>query len=277
MSFTINTISDGRNKPVFSKVRKHLTFANVAATIAVFFAISGGAYAASKYLITSTKQISPKVLKKLGGEAGKTGLAGTQGPAGPTGPQGPQGAKGENGAPGTSGANGKDGVSVASKQLTVSEAACGKQGGSEFTAAEGKKTTACDGTSGFTKTLPSGETETGAWSFVASVEGRVLSPISFAIPLSGGLGEKQVHFVTNTEVENHTATAECPGSAEEPEAKSGNLCVYAGALFVNLKFENIGNLLMGAPGTSRSGAVLEFEAEAAAPRVGAGSWAVTAE
>ena len=35
----------------------------VIATIALVFAMSGGAYAAKKYLISSTKQISPSVLK----------------------------------------------------------------------------------------------------------------------------------------------------------------------------------------------------------------------
>ena len=56
-------------------IRKRVTYANVAMTLALVFAMSGGAYA-SKYLITSTKQISPKVLKTLKGAAGKTGPAG---------------------------------------------------------------------------------------------------------------------------------------------------------------------------------------------------------
>ena len=44
-------------------MRGRLSYANVAMTLALVFAMSGGAYAASKYVITSTKQISPKVLK----------------------------------------------------------------------------------------------------------------------------------------------------------------------------------------------------------------------
>ncbi len=57
-------------------MRKHLSYANVVATLALFFASSGGALAASHYLINSTKQINPKVLKKLKGSAGKPGPAG---------------------------------------------------------------------------------------------------------------------------------------------------------------------------------------------------------
>ena len=43
-------------------LKRRLSYANVAMTVAVVFAMSGGAYAAGKYVITSTKQISPKVL-----------------------------------------------------------------------------------------------------------------------------------------------------------------------------------------------------------------------
>jgi hypothetical protein len=60
--------------------------ATVIALLALFFAVSGSAVAAFK--ITSTKQISPAVLKKLKGNAGPRGLPG---PAGPTGSQGPAG------------------------------------------------------------------------------------------------------------------------------------------------------------------------------------------
>jgi hypothetical protein len=50
-------------------IRTHLNYANVAATLALLFAMSGGAFAAGHYLINSTTQISPKVLKQLRGRA----------------------------------------------------------------------------------------------------------------------------------------------------------------------------------------------------------------
>ena len=52
-------------------MRKRLSYANVTATLALVFAMSGGAMAANHYLITSTKQINPKVLKKLNGQDGQ--------------------------------------------------------------------------------------------------------------------------------------------------------------------------------------------------------------
>jgi hypothetical protein len=75
-------------------MRRHLTYANVAATLALVFAMTGGALAAKHYLINSTSQISPKVLKKLRGATGKTGASGAQGRTGPQGPVGTSGALG---------------------------------------------------------------------------------------------------------------------------------------------------------------------------------------
>jgi hypothetical protein len=76
---------------------------NLIAWLALFVALGGTSLAASKYAITSTKQIKPSVVKSLKGKTGKTGAKGV------TGPQGPQGAKGETGA---AGAEGKAGASA---------------------------------------------------------------------------------------------------------------------------------------------------------------------
>lgn len=46
-------------------MRRHLSYANVTATLALIFAMSGGALAAKHYLVTKTNQISPKVLKSF--------------------------------------------------------------------------------------------------------------------------------------------------------------------------------------------------------------------
>lgn len=78
-------------------MRKRLTYANVAATLALVFAMSGGALAAKHYLITSTKQISPKVLKKLKGKTGKTGVTGKEGAQGKEGVAGKNGVNGGRG------------------------------------------------------------------------------------------------------------------------------------------------------------------------------------
>ena len=79
-------------------MRKRLNYANVTATLALFFALSGGALAAKHYLINSTKQINPKVLKALKGNVGPVGpigLPGTPGALGAAGKEGPQGKEGK--------------------------------------------------------------------------------------------------------------------------------------------------------------------------------------
>ena len=85
-------------------MRRHLTYANVAATLALVFAMSGGALAAKHYLVNSTSQINPKVLKKLRGRTGKTGAAGKQGATGAAGAAGASGAEGRQGPMGPSNA-----------------------------------------------------------------------------------------------------------------------------------------------------------------------------
>lgn len=89
-----------------TSLRKHFSYANIVATLALLFAMSGGAIAANHYLLTSTRQISPKVLKKLAGKVGKTGATGPGGPVGAQGATGAQGPKGEEGKPGLKGETG---------------------------------------------------------------------------------------------------------------------------------------------------------------------------
>jgi hypothetical protein len=78
-----------------SAIQRRLSYANVAATLALVFSMTGGALAAKHYLINSVKQISPKVLRQLKGRTGSNGR---------------NGANGANGAPGTPGAAGTAGA-----------------------------------------------------------------------------------------------------------------------------------------------------------------------
>jgi hypothetical protein len=89
-----------------------MSYANVAATLALLFSMSGGALAAKHYLINSTKQINPKVLKALRGSKGAAGPAGAKGASGPSGATG---AKGETGIPGARGERGAPGANGATK------------------------------------------------------------------------------------------------------------------------------------------------------------------
>jgi hypothetical protein len=89
-------------------MRNRITYANVTATLALVFAMSGGALAAKHYLINSTSQINPKVLKKLKGATGRPGATGAPGL---TGAAGAPGAPGVPGPPGTEGKQGAAGSS----------------------------------------------------------------------------------------------------------------------------------------------------------------------
>jgi len=93
-----------------NSIRRHLSYANIIATLALLFTMSGGALAASHYLINSSKQINPKVLRQLSGRTGPSGAAGATGDAdktgasGATGASGPAGPEGVRGNPGSAAA-----------------------------------------------------------------------------------------------------------------------------------------------------------------------------
>ena len=103
-------------------LRRHLTYANVAATLALFLALGGAAYAATqlprnsvgtgqlKAEAVTAGKIAKKTRKQL---QGATGPQGPQGKTGKTGPKGAPGAKGATGAAGAKGAAGADGTGPA--------------------------------------------------------------------------------------------------------------------------------------------------------------------
>jgi hypothetical protein len=281
---------------MLSFVRRRFTFANLAMTLALVLAMSGGAFAAGKFLITSTKQISPKVLKSLQGKAGPAGATGAQGQTGPAGPAGPQGPVG---AAGTAGAAGANGTSVTSGEVSKSSSTCSKQGGSEFTSASGKST-ACNGKDGkegspWTAggTLPSGKTETGAWAFgpVRAGSEAMVAVASFPIPLAASLDKNHVHFINTNGMEvdlaeEEVAPTQCGSgigpevNAANPQAKPGNLCIYA-ANFASATGSSSASIsppkrVTPEEGAGRNGA-RELFVFPEGTGEGDGTWAVTAE
>jgi hypothetical protein len=262
---------------------RHLNATTIVAIVALVFAMTGGAWAAKRYLITSTSQISPKVLKALKGASGKVGAAGPAGPAGPAGAAGagaagPPGPQGPGGPAGLEGKEGKEGEK-------------GPKGvpGSPWAAGG---------------TLPVGSTEKGAWTFgPIEKEG---SPANFlvasfaiplAAPLAGGIACEgpnvgagcHVHFINTAGKEltgeegtievDPAKTGACLGSAAAPTATSGNLCIYAAQIqnVVHLGDESILNPA-GGEGAGTTGATLRVilgGVTVGEESAGVGTWAVT--
>ena len=220
------------------------------AIVALVAAIGGTALAAAKLNSTQKKEVT-SIAKKY---AGKSGTNGTNGPPGE---KGAAGTNGTNGTNGTDGKNGEPGEGVAISK--INSPSCEGQAGVKFSnkSGEGK---ACNGQTGFTKTLPPGKTETGAWTMspvpvqfrcvadpgagnwedsscfteatvpgegnferedLAHTKGSAFASISFPIPLGAPLPETAVHYIKEGET-----TAQCTGTPEAPSAEQGNLCVY---------------------------------------------------
>jgi hypothetical protein len=210
----------------------------VISVVALVFALTGTAFAA-KYIITSTSQIKPSVLKSL---------KGARGAKGETGAQGAKGDPGEKGAKGDQGLEGKEGK----------EGPEGKQGAEGEPGAPGK-----DGKTGFTETLPSGKTETGVWDVKTLEPSLQDASFSYAIPLEEAAATIKVVQEGATEVEG------CPGAEPTPSAEPGFLCIYV----VQTSLATVNGFVSL---HSSSGAILGFpllEEESFAR----GVWAVTAE
>jgi hypothetical protein len=243
----------------------------IVAIVALVLALGGGAYAASGALTSKQKKEVTKIAQteaKKFAKAGPTGPEGKQGPSGAAGAKGDTGAKGENGAAGTTGTNGTPGTngkSVEVISVPTGQTGCGGNGGAVL---EPEEVKICNGSPWVAGALPKGATETGAWSFSgASTTGEVYAPISFAVPLSGGLAENQVHFVPAL------GGGECNGNAGEPKAPEGVLCVYQTEL-TGATFGQIWKTNNAEKGASKGGAFIFFEGVTAAGS-GIGSWAVT--
>lgn len=285
---------------MFHKVRERLGSAGLAvAIVALIVALSGGAYAATA--TNSAKKpakglTKAQVLALIKANPGPPGSPGAPGPAGGAGPKGEQGVAGSKGDPGS---KGDAGTGIKLTPIPVGAGGCSQLGGAtlEENASPNAKKDICNGAKGAQGdkgdpgdpwsvggVLPPGRSETGAWAFTAADDdAEIAVPISFTIPLPGEpteeeFAEDDVHYQDDADF----ATA-CPaGSAGEPKAPPGKLCVFYnsfGGAPVNATFTRISKLnLFETPGVSNSGAVVQFAFSGAAGELarGSGSWAVTA-
>lgn len=171
-------------------MRPRLTYANVVATLALFFALGGSVLAARHYLITSTRQIKPSVRQSL------RGLAGARGPAGPPGQTGPAGATGATGGTGPIGATGPTGTSAydpVPSGVTIT------------------------GVWQFTDAVPAG----GPWTEVFQIQ----LPMRLHAPLND---DSNVNFAADGSVNTTDDDSSCHGTYAVPTAPAGKVCLYLG-------------------------------------------------
>jgi hypothetical protein len=269
---------------MFSRIRRHVNATTVLAIVALVFAMTGGALAvgghggaspagAGASAALSSKAAAAVALVAKATPAASAAKAKARGKTGPRGPAGKEGKPGKEGPAGKEGAAGKEGP-AGKEGKEGQEGKEGKEGKEGEKGKAGKP--GAPGQTGFTETLPAEKTETGSWSYSGLKETLFLVPISFAIPLPAPLEEKDVHWVAA----GGASTAECPGSAEKPAAKPGNLCVYAS--FLNGTTSNAtpgfidSSSAIFAGGAGTAGAVLSFGTAEGASVAGYGTWAVTA-
>jgi hypothetical protein len=269
----------------------------IVAIMALIAALAGGAYATVGSGSGNGATASGKVKKGATGPRGKPGKPGAPGAKGDTGAVGPAGQNGAAGKEGTAGKEGQTGpIGVQGKSVKVSGATlanCEGRGG-VLIEKEGEPASlkeACTGKEGEVGpmgpegpplipggVLKTGETETGGWAFTgtAADTAGVFTAISFPVPLSIGLGEEEVHYVTAEEVALATQPAACPGNMNTPKALAGQLCVYESnaAEVINAAFGAILKLSNAETlGANKTGALLQFTLSGVG--YGSGSWAVT--
>lgn len=263
-----------------SILRSRFGIPGVIAVFALIFAMAGGAYAAKKYVITSTKQIKPSVRKSLQGKDGAQGAKGDPGTPGAKGAPGAPGAKGDpgprgpQGDPGDQGDTGDDGVSVTTDEASTGECSTG---GVKLTSVSGTSkvcngedgTPGTDGSPWVVGEAPSGVVMKGTWSLppydAAAAEEKLFAPVSTGVPVSQ---DAVVFPVIGPE-----PFAGCTGTAEDPTPGSapGFLCIYPA------EFENLEEIIENAPlSESGGGVLLEFVTEGAGVAKGYGSWAMLA-
>jgi hypothetical protein len=181
---------------MFSRIRSGLTYGNVVATMALFLALGGSAYAAAqlprnsvgarqlkKNAVTSAKVKNGSLLKAdfKRGEL----PAGAQGPKGDTGPTGRDGRDGRDGERGLKGDPGEPGRSALSA-------------------------------------LRTGETVTGTWAVTGTETGTAYTGITFPVPAPSPVDG--VHVVV---AGNDSSPADgCTGSSTAPVSAPGFVCIY---------------------------------------------------
>lgn len=300
---------------MFRALRRNINPATILALVALVFAATGGAYAATSgsggggvshvtlSASAAAKKAKPKSTRGPAGPKGATGATGATGPAGPAGPAGAAGAKGEtgpagtvtpgtdgtNGTPGANGTDGVNGKSVVTETLQPEQGGCKEGGLSVEIEHTGIKKSVCNGENGsggsggeFPNYLPEGKTETGTWSFVPeedeveNEEGKKELRKYVAIPVSFTIPLKEKPTVSYL-LGPAESNEHCKGSAAKPSAEPGYACLYTTFALG----EEAETILANNPEHERhhsfpSGNGVVFYASTESPSWAFGTWAVTA-
>lgn len=188
------------------------------------------------------------------GPRGATGPAGPAGPAGAQGPQGPAGADGEDGADGAPGAPGEDGE----------DGADGAPGAPGEDGEDGVDATFDGGP------LDPGVTMKGVWSVPIlnpAAATQVAVTISYPIRLAAGIIGTNKHYIAS----GGAVPAGCSGTATNPGADPGHLCVFA----TNNGAAGSTFQAFFAPSDSDLGDRMFFSVGSGAASGPGGTWAVT--
>lgn len=252
----------------------------VVAIVALVAALGGGAYAAQQGLNGKQKKEVKKIAKKFAGAPGATGPQGQKGDTGATGPAGKDGTNGTNGTNGTDGEPGADGEPG---MCSGEEPECSLAPGGLLTgvwSATGSEHISPAAISFPVRVSPAptaiyasdvAEFDVGYQLKDGSVV--LYGPYPCVEGCEGSIFEQEDVFGALQESEDAFLAA-CSGSASEPKAASGFLCIY--------RKDFDGGATSPAPGDSVSakseaahtfGVTVPFEFNAGGGYI-RGSWAV---
>ncbi len=271
---------------IVERLRGGISAPMIIACLALVLAVGGGAALAKGGGALTAKQkkevesIAKKFAGKSGspgspGAAGKDGASGPAGPAGPAGPLGPQGPKGDAGAPGapgspwTAGGTLPSGATETGSWMLLSENATTLSFNVPLKAPldASKVHLASDGTGAGDLASGSATVENfsrsgGLFAVGDQISGEGIPAGTTIVSIETGKLTLSAAATASKTAAALTASppAECPGTAEDPKAAKGHLCVYVREFFSLSeppKIEDPGNgQLVSKPGASKAGALL---------------------
>lgn len=206
-------------------MRRRPTPASIIAAVALFVALGGTAVAAGRYIITSTSQIKPSVLKELRGHDGATGPTGATGQAGAAGQAGAQGVPGSAGTSGEKGATGTEGPP-------------GKQGEQGPPGASGTTIVArarsVGAVSSATETMTADPLAGGTWTQAASELDQLVLQLKVTVPpeaecthkVGGGFAYPQGHATIQVNGKQQTEIDLATSQSEQTETIEGSSWLF---------------------------------------------------